>query len=280
MKRKDGVRLKNVDPLYEVAAHIMKDRCDSLNCIRIDIPVEPLQKYIRKQKNENDISISHLGLFLAAFVRTLAEYPQLNRFIVNKRFYQRNEIAIGMVVLQPGTDDGETMSKMYFEKTDDIFTIQKKIDDYISHNREAEAENATEKILRILKFPGVLRAGVCIIKFLDKHNLLPKSVIDMSPFHATMTITNLGSIRTNYIYHHVYNFGTTSMIFSMGQPVEVPKRKKGEIVFERCIPCGLEMDERIAHGSYFAIAFKRFAQYLEHPELLEGPPPVVNEDCG
>ena len=89
---------------------------------------------------------------------------------------------------------------------------------------------------------------------------------------------NLASIRTNYIYHHVYNFGTTSMLLTMGNIEEVPRRKKDEIVFERCIPMGLVMDERICHGSYYAIAFRRFAEYLENPSLLEGEPRVVNDD--
>ncbi|MBR3289710.1 MAG: 2-oxo acid dehydrogenase subunit E2, partial [Clostridia bacterium] len=67
-------------------------------------------------------------------------------------------------------------------------------------------------------------------------------------------------------------------ILTLGNTEEVPVRKKGEIVFERCIPFGITMDERICHGSYFAIAFKRFAEYLNDPSKLEGPPQVVNRD--
>ncbi len=278
MGRADGRKLKNMDPMYMIASHVMAKRSDSMNAIRLDIPMEPLQTYIRSTKKEKGYTVSHLALFLAAFIRTLAEYPQLNRFVVNKTVYARNEIAIGMVVLQPGTTDGETMAKMFFEREDDVFTVQKKIDEFIEHNRETGADNGTEKMIRFLRIPGVMRLGVNVIKWADKHGLLPKSVIDMSPFHATMTITNLGSIRTNYIYHHVYDFGTTSMLFSMGQPVEIARNKKEGIEFERCIPCGLVMDERIAHGCYFGTAFKTFEKYLKHPELLEGPPTVVNDD--
>ena len=85
-------------------------------------------------------------------------------------------------------------------------------------------------------------------------------------------ITNLASIRTNHIYHHCYEFGTTSVFLAMGNTREVPKRKGSEIVFEKCMPIGVTMDERIASGSYFALAFRKMRAYLRDPRLLEVPP--------
>ena len=109
---------------------------------------------------------------------------------------------------------------------------------------------------------------------MDRYGWLPRKLIEASPFHVSMTITNLASIKTNHIYHHVYNFGTTSMIVSMGNLREVPRRSKGEIVFDRCLPLGVVMDERIASGSYFAKAFITMKSYLADPTLLEGAPRV------
>ena len=126
--------------------------------------------------------------------------------------------------------------------------------------------------------PGLCRLGVCIFKAMDKFGLLPKSIIDASPFHCSMTITNLASIRTNAIYHHVYNFGTTTMIMAMGIPREFPTRKKGEIVFEKCIPIGFVMDERVCSGSQYVVASRKLLNYLKHPELLEVPPETVVQD--
>ena len=93
----------------------------------------------------------------------------------------------------------------------------------------------------------------------------------------SMGITNLASIRTNHIYHHCYEFGTTSVFLAMGNTREVPKRKVGEIVFEKCIPIGVTMDERICSGSYFATAFKVLKKYLKQPELLEEKPEILNK---
>ena len=270
--RADGRRLKKTDPMYRVAAHIMDKRIDSMNMITIDIPYEPIQEYINKKRKEN-INISHMALIMAAYVRTLSQFPELNRFIVNKKVYARNEVAVGMVVLKSLESHNGTMSKIYFEKTDTVFDVNNKINTYVSENRESPENNGTEKIIRILlSLPGLLTFGVKFFKLLDRYGLLPKAIIDMSPFHMSMGITNLASIRTNHIYHHCYEFGTTSLFMAIGNMREVPKRKGNDVIFVRSIPIGVTMDERICSGSYFATAFRVMKKYLKNPESLEIAP--------
>lgn len=278
MGRADGKRLKNTDPMYTVVPYIMDKRYDAMNMITLDIPVEPMQKYINDMRKQGK-QISHMALILAAYLRTAAEYPQLNRFIANKKIYARTEFPVGMVVLKSGQADNGTMSKMYFELEDTIFDVNDKINSYVEENRKTPEANSTEKLIKILLgIPGLLPVGVGIFKWMDKHGLLPKSIIKASPFHTSLVISNLASIRTNHIYHHCYEFGTTSIIITMGNTREVPKRRGGEIYFEKCMPLGVVMDERICSGSYFAIAFRRFKGYLADPSLLEGPPEVLNKE--
>ena len=280
MMRPDGKRLRNCDPMYTVAAYIMDKRMDSMNAITIDIPLDPIQEYLNKKRKEG-VNISHMAVVLAALLRTTTEYPELNRFIVNKKAYARNEFAVSMVVLKNGDASHGTMSKMYFEMGDTIFDVNNTINKFVEENRETPDNNGTEKLIKfLLSVPGILPIGVGIFKWMDKHGILPKAIIDMSPFHNTLVISNLASIRTNHIYHHIYEFGTTSMIMTMGNSREVPKRKGGDIVFEKCMPIGVVMDERIASGSYFAIAFRRMKQYLRNPELLELPPEKIVADPG
>lgn len=276
--RADGKRLKNTDPMYTVAAYIMDKRVDSMNMITLDIPYAPIQNYLN-EKRKQGTPLSHLAVIITAYLRTVAEYPLLNRFIVNRKPYTRNEFSVAMVVLKSGAEDNGTMSKMYYDYTDNIFDVNKKITEYVDENRYAPENNGTEKMIKfLLSLPGILRIGVGIFKFMDKHGLLPKKIIDMSPFHNSLAISNLASIRTNHIFHHCYEFGTTSVFITLGNMREVAKRHGGEVTFERCIPLGVVMDERICSGSYFAMAFRKFSQYLKNPALLEGPPEVINED--
>ena len=276
--RKDGYKLKGADPMYTVAAHIMKRRSDAMNMITIDIPQKPMHDYLNKKRKEG-VRLSHLSLILAAYIRTVAKYPELNRFVVNKRIYARNELAVGMVVLTPGSGSHGTMSKAYFEIDDTIFDVNKKINDYIEVNRNSPADNKTEKIISsLLSIPGLLSVGVPILMWMDKHGLLPKSIIDASPFHMSLGITNLASIKTNHIYHHCYDFGTTSIFIAMGNPREIAKTVNDEVTLERCIPMGVTMDERICSGAYFAIAFRYFKKLLENPEVLEEKPDEIVPD--
>ena len=274
--RADGKRVKNADPMYTVAAYIMNKRVDAMNMITIDIPVEPIQEYLN-EKRKQGVKVSHMAVILAAYIRTMKEFPELNRFVVNKKIYQRNEVAVGMVVLKAGQVDHGTMSKMYFDEDNTIFEVNDIINKYVEENRESPDSNSTEKLIKVLlKIPGLLPLGIGVFKLMDKFGLLPKSIIDASPFHMSLGITNLASIRTNHIYHHCYEFGTTSVFMAMGNTREVPKRKGDEIFFEKCMPIGVTMEERIASGSYFALAFRKMRHYLRNPELLEVPPEDEN----
>jgi len=279
MKRADGKLLRNTDPMYRIVAHVMKKRSDSMNSITLDIPLEPIEKYIRQKKKEGH-TMSHMAVILAAYNRTICEYPALNRFIVNKRAYSRSEVAVGMVVLRAGATGAETMSKIYLQPEDTILDVEDRIQKYVEDNRNTEGNNATDKLIRnLVGLPGLLRGAVSLLKWMDWHNLLPKAIIDASPFHVSMVFTNLASIRTNHIYHHCYDFGTTSLVMAAGNTREVPHRTRdGEIVHEKCLPLGVVMDERIASGYYFASAFRRMKEYLKNPALLEEPPERILED--
>lgn len=281
MKRADGALLRHTDPMYRIAAQVMATRSDSMNMITLDIPLAPIDAYLRQKKREGH-TMSHMAVIMAAYQRMIAEYPAINRFIVNKRAYARNEIAIGMVVLQGShtdkANDG-TMSKIYLQPDDTIFDVNRRIEEYVEKNRTQAKDNKTEQLIRkLVAIPGLLRFAVNLLKFMDRHNMLPKSIIDASPFHCSMVFTNLASIRTNHIYHHCYDFGTTSVVVAAGNSREVPKRRGGEIVFDKCMPLGVCMDERICSGSYFAIAFRRMKQFLNDPSLLETPPETIKPD--
>ncbi len=270
MARKDGIRVKDADPMYTIVPYIMDKRYDAMNMITLDIPLEPIKAYIRR-KRQDGVFMSHLGLVIGAYLRTAAKFPLLNRFIVNKKIYDRKSFDVAMVVLKDGDGDMEgTMSKVRFDFNDNIFDVQRKIDEYVAKNREEKAKNSTDRLIKkLLSLPGLANTGVGLFKWMDKRGILPQSVIDASPFHTSLTISNLASIRTNHIYHHCYEFGTTSVFITIGNPREVPFREKGEIVFKTCVPLGVVMDERICSGHYFASCFQSMRRYFSKPELLE-----------
>ena len=268
--RCDGRRVTQDEPIYFLIPYFLTHRYDAMNMITVDIPEEPLRNYMNQKRKEGR-PVNHMALLITAYLRTLDKYPDLNRFIGGRTIYEHVDKTVSMVVLKPG--GGESMNKIELDDKDDLFAVQKKIDAFVDVSRSEEDSQALDKAIRvILKLKLLLGFCMAVLRFADRHGLLPKALVKASPFHASMLISNLASIRTNHIYHHVYEFGTTSVSVTIGTMHEVPKRTSEGVKFERCIPLGVVMDERIASGVYFANAFNYFRRLLQKPEQLETVP--------
>ena len=275
MGRPDGIRVKNEVPMYYLIPQFMTERHDAMNMVTVDIPVEPMRQYMNAKRREG-VHISHMAMVMTAYAHLAAEFPSLNRFVVNRRIYQHKDFKISLVVLRPGSSANEnTMSKLTLTAEDTVLDVQRKIDQYVEENTAVKegGGNSLDKIMGFFVKLGPLMNFVgWLLRFGDRHGLLPQALLDVSPFHASALMTNLASIRTNHIYHHVYDFGTTSVAIAMGNMRDVAKRGKGgQVELVRCIPIGVVMDERIASGHYFALAFARMKEMLAHPEELEKP---------
>ena len=90
--RRDGKKIKVENVEYALTPHIMPDRCDSMNFTEVDIPLKPMQDFLNAKRKEGK-RISHLALVLAAYTRVIGEFPQMNRFVINKKVYARKELA-------------------------------------------------------------------------------------------------------------------------------------------------------------------------------------------
>ncbi len=270
-KRKDGKELKNLSPIFKLIPSIMTERSDAQVFFKEEIMIKGMEEYIEK-KLQDGIKISYMDIVFAAVVRTIALRPQLNRFVINGRIYARNEIVLSIAIKKSKSDEGEeTTLKIPFKGDESILEVKEKLDAIIKENKNVENQNDTDKFANLLsKIPvPVIKFAIKIIKHLDKKGYLPKSLIDLSPFHTSAFITNVGSIGIDSIYHHLYNFGTTSMFFAMGKKKKSYIFVDDEIRKERCITFRFVGDERICDGYYFASSFKILCKYLNHPELLE-----------
>lgn len=141
----------------------------------------------------------------------------------------------------------------------------------IKQNKDTATSNNTDNMAGALsKTPTIfVKFAVNLFRFLDKHGLLPRFIINASPFHTSAFLTNVGSLGIDTIYHHLYNFGTTSMFFAMGKKKKSYIYEDDEIKKEKCITIAFVGDERICDGYYYASSFRSFIRYLNHPELLE-----------
>ena len=277
MYRADGYRVRTNDAMYELVPYIMPYRYDASNSVTVDIDLDLMQDYIRKCRKKG-INMSHMSIIIAGALRIASQNPFLNRFVMNRKIYARNHFCVSFVTLQPGKTS-DTVNKLYFSLDDDIFTVNRKVQEAIERTQQPTSQNALDKLMAsLVRIPFLVGAAVGVLKFIDKYFTLPFSIINASPFHTSLFITNLASIRTNAIYHHLYEFGTTGIFISMGQ-LERRIEKNGETVEEKKImPLGIVTDERIANGHYYGRCFRELNRYYKNPELLEVPPEQVVRD--
>lgn len=281
-KRPDGRVVKSIPPIQKIMPYIMKTRTDSMNSYDDSFACDVWDKYI-KEKEAEGIKMSYMHIFIAGVVRMIALRPQLNRFIMNGRIYTRKKIYVSFVV-HPKLcdDDAGTTIKIEFEGTETILEIAEVLNKRIREETVArQGENGTDSLARVLtNIPGpIIRIAVNTLMWMDRHNLLPKSIIDVSPFHTSFFITNLKSLGINYIFHHTYEFGTTGLFFAMGKEQNhVVLDKEGNPVNEKRMGWGLVTDERFCDGLYFALSLRKLRKFMKNPTLLEEPLEAKVED--
>ena len=208
-------------------------------------------------------------LIIAAYLRTVSQYPEINRFVVNCRTYARSDFFVSFIVLKSSHIGKvqETVAKVKLELDDTIFDVHHKLKQAINEARDTSKSNNTDNIAtKITKLPIIPRIIIKIIKLLDAYGKLPRSIILASPYHTSLFISNLASINLDTIFHHLCNFGTNSVFISIG------KRSDGKI------PLGIVIDDRICGGYIWAKALKSFNRYLKTPNLLEQKPEKIIYD--
>ena len=280
-RRADGRRLSDIDPIIQFAPYVMVQRNDACNLVTEYLDYEPLANYIRKKSKEG-VKISFMSLFIAAYVRTVSQYPDLNRFIMNSQVFARNEIIVSLTVLRNSKDKNvldEALVKMKFEPDATIDEVMAEIDSKLKDATDEDAENgAVDFASKIVHFRVLMKIIVKLARLLDRYGLLPKALYDISPFHCSMYITNLASIGMPSIYHHLYNFGNTSIFLAMGRFEKHLTYGKEGPVLKTVIPLGLTLDERICGGASYGQAVNYFKKCLEKPEVLEQRPESVKSE--
>lgn len=276
-RRADGRVLKKIDPIVALMPYLMPMRCDAQVFMNFKLDYETMARYIVKKGSEG-VKITFLELLIAAFVRGVAEFPEVNRFIVNKRLYTRNQLAVSFVTLRDTGDPDkieENAVKCLFDPHDTLFDVARRVENVIEEARHGE-DGDTLAVARLLLNPILANTVVSLGRFLDRYGIMPKVLLNASPFHTSMFVTHMASIGMPAVNHHIYNFGTTTMFYSIGSVERtVSIDKDGKPVRKRLLPIGVTADERICAGATYAKFVARVVHYLANPDLLETPPEII-----
>lgn len=272
-KRRDGTRVKGLDGYHKILPYIMPKRTEAEVSMTEQFDVTELVKYM-KERNENEEG-TNLKIFHAivtAVARTVYHRPRLNWFISGRFYYERPDITFSFVVKQKFADDGEeTLMFMKVEPDMNIDSISKLILGDVEKVRK-EKTNDLDKLMELVgSMPRIILEGFFgTLRRLEYHGVMPKALTAGDPNYSSVLLSNLGSIGADSCYHHLSNYGTCSVMITIGKMHKEQKYMYDGTWQERdVINCTFTIDERLADGFYYAKSLRIIKYLLENPAAME-----------
>ena len=279
--RIEGRRVRTAQVMEQITAFFMPNRTGASNLFSESPEITELERYIRQKRKEGLTGFSITHVMIAIYARTVAKYPALNRFIAGQRIYSRGEdIAVCMTVKKElSTEAPDSLIKVHLHPADTAADVYRKFNAQVV-KAKTEMETATDAtVAGLMAIPGfILVFTVWLLKCLDYFGMIPRVLLELSPFHGSIFFTNVGSLGIKPIFHHLYDFGTVPAFCAYGRKRRVEEIRDGQIVQRKYLDLTFNLDERICDGFYYASAIKYFLRLCRHPEMLDEAPEQIVKD--
>ena len=280
--RRDGHWVKDAPGINVVMSCLYPKRTDSEVYLHLEVDITDLLRYIEETNGPGaEYKTTLFHCIVAIVARAVNERPKLNRFVQGARTYERDEITISFVAKRRFTDHSEEALMVYKAKgSDTLADISRRIVGEVHEMREQKQAEGLDDILN--KFGRLPRPLLMLIvrtvRWLDFWGKVPKVFTEGDPNYTTVLISNLGSIKCPAVYHHLNNYGTNSVLLTIGAMHKTPTvMPDGSVQVRDFVDIGATLDERIGDGFYFARSLKLIQYICAHPELLDRP---LEEDSG
>ena len=281
--RTDGRRIRTEPPINQIGPYLMWTRCSSMNLFADAVEITNTERYIRQKRREGLTSFGMMHVMLAAYCRALCKYPGLNRFISGQKLYTHGkDIQFCLTVKKDMTTDSpDTVIMVHLTPTDTPEDVYNKINKEVEVVKNTPLDSSLDNTAHLLTMiPGIfLKFTVWLLRTMDYFGLLPKFLLEVSPFHGSVYFTSMGSLGIPPVFHHLYDFGNMPIFVSFGckrRSLEV--QEDGSVVQKKYVDIKISTDERIVDGFYYAAFFKHYKHLLQRPEILENPPEEVKTD--
>ncbi|MCD7859410.1 MAG: hypothetical protein LUH51_04465 [Firmicutes bacterium] len=275
--RWDGRWVREAPGLQTIMAHLLPNRTDCEVYLNQDMDVTELMRYL-EQKNashpEYKTTIFHCVLLILA--RMVRERPLMNRFVRGGRIYERYEISMGFTCKRKFEDHAEeSLMVIVPTEEDNLDSLSRYIVGEVKEMRKSDhatggVDSTVEAFAKIPRF--LLLPIIKGVRFLDFWGKTPRALTAGDPNFCSIFATNLGSIKCPSIYHHLNNYGTNSMMVSIGTlHKEERLMPDGTRQIRDILDVGVTLDERIGDGFYFIRSLKLVQYISQHPEILDWP---------
>lgn len=266
-KRKDATLVKPKDSIGVLMPLIFPKRVDSEVSMTRDFDITKLCKYVDdiNKSGKLEFKMTYFHAIMASIGAVIYNRPSLNRFVKDKCLYQRKDIIFSFIAKNKLKDNGE--EKIIFIRLNDKDNAQelsKKMAVDVFKAKGEDTGGFDDTLKWLTKLPKwLLSLIVKTVMFLDRKGKAPKSLTEGDTNYSTVIFSNLGSIKSESCYHHLSEYGTNSIIITVGTIEE----KNGKQIVDMTFT----LDERIADGFYFAKSVNLADYVFKHPEFLDKP---------
>ncbi|MBQ8074698.1 MAG: hypothetical protein IJ237_01815 [Oscillospiraceae bacterium] len=270
-ERLDGVRITGLDGFHAVVPYVMPKRTEAEVSSTETFDVTDLCAYLSRRNAEEGTNLKLFHAFCTAVARTIYLRPKMNIFISGKRFWQRKDITLSFVAKRKFEDTAEEV--LIFMKVDPSMTLDDVSHLILGDVKEARS-NQTNDVGATMNFLAKMpRFAMEILFFFirkfEYFGVMPAFLMKGDPNYSTALLSNLGSIGAGAPYHHLSNYGTCSIMITIGTMHKEFRRMEDGTEQERTLlDATFTIDERIADGFYFAKSLRIVRYLLEHPEHL------------
>ncbi len=269
--------IKDVSGLTTIMLHLMPKRTESEVYLADKIDATELLRFIEKKNAEHDnYKTTVFHCFVLAVARMIRERPKMNRYVQGRRIYERDSISLTFMAKRRFADDAEEAFMQVVPKdTDTIDEISHQIYGDVREARKSEHStggiDATVDAFAKIPHP-LLMLVFKVLRWLDFWGRIPKSLKDGDSNYSTVLLSNLGSIKGPAVYHHLNNYGTNSIMITVGTlHKEEMVMPDGTKEVRDVLDFGATIDERIGDGFYFVRSLRLVKYIFAHPEILDKP---------
>lgn len=269
--RKDAYYVKPDEASGAIILYLSPKKMNNVININLSVDATEILDFVRRKKDEGYPNISIFSVILTSAVRLCAMRPKLNRFVKMNRLYERKEISMGFVAATSLDEEGKrVIMKPTFDPSVTVYEVADKIRGDVSKIRSGESWGTDSSIEKIVRYPRpVIKLIAWTVRRLDQRGWVPSDLIQTDPNHATMFISNMGSIGGLAPFHHLDEFGTNSIFACIGKVRDEHRiGEDGTVSKVPIVDIALTIDERIADGIYFTKALEQWREMLTDPDSL------------
>ena len=278
--RKDAYLVRDADPMHSIMSRLLGGRPENEAVMSDRVELTAAEEYLARRNAENpEYKYTLFHLICAAVAKTVALRPKMNRFMKDKKLFEREDISISFVAKNKFSDSGsESLVIWKVDESEEAKSPIEQAHDCVCRavykiRTEKKTDDTTGIINRLTRLPDFLfTLAVAIIRRLDRKGRLPAAFRSANPYDTSVFLSNLGSIKMSASYHHLSDFGTNSVFAIIGKKDLYPYfQADGSCEMREAVELGITVDERIADGFYFAGSVRLLNYLLRHPALLEQP---------